>query len=183
MQTKIACVLGVMLSIASMGCAASDEGAEEPVGDTAQEVHAIRFVIFPQADRLPNPAANVRGFVTGYVGHNEQGISGLTGWTVTSMNLHGLPSNQTFGAHAHVLPCEDTQGGGHYQNIPGSTDPRTSEIWLDVHTNAYGEGQVGVVSPFAVRPGGVRSIVIHANATDANGKAGAKLACANLPLK
>jgi Cu-Zn family superoxide dismutase len=100
------------------------------------------------------------------------------------MEVYRVPPNRTFGAHAHALKCDDTQGGGHYENIPGNIDPVNSEIWLDFTTDARGHGRVKVLSPFAVKAGGVQSFVIHTNPTDpATGKAGAKLACADLTIE
>ena len=148
---------------------------------TDQAVHTFRFTVFPDpyANGTPNPAENIRGVANGYVSKNPDAKSGLAEWTVA-----GLPPDRTFGAHAHALACDNTLGGGHYQHVPGSIDPVTSEIWLDFTTDDRGRAQIKVLSPFGVRDGGVQSVVIHTDPTDrATAKAGAKLACANLALK
>jgi len=180
-------VCGIVLSSLA-GCAADEETGneeDEAVAETSEDaVRTFRFTVYAQANGAANPAEKIRGLARGYTSTNPTAVSGLNEWTVTSLDLRGLPPNTTLGAHAHVLKCDDpTQGGGHYQHVAGNIDPVTSEIWLDVKTNAQGAGSVQVLSPFKVRAGGVQSIVIHAQATDpATAKAGAKLACANLAL-
>jgi Cu-Zn family superoxide dismutase len=170
------------------GCALrnGDSGSttDEQTASTDEAIMTFQFTVYdnPYGDGSPNPAAGIKGVVRGYVATNATAVSGLKAWTVTGMDVFGLPPNRTFGAHAHVSACDVGQGGGHYQNEPGVVDPVASEIWLDFTTDAKGWGRVKVLSPFAVRPGGVQSFVVHTNPTDANGKAGAKLACADLNL-
>jgi Cu-Zn family superoxide dismutase len=188
-NTRFPAVIGLGC-LALFGCALRD--GSEPDGSTTQDqtesteqaIQTFHWTVFdnPYGDGTPNPAAGVRGVARGYVSTNPNVVSGLKAWTVTGIDVFGLPPNRTFGAHAHVATCDNGQGGGHYQNEPGVVDPVASEIWLDFTTDSRGWGNVKVLSPFGVRPGGVQSFVIHTNPTDANGKAGAKLACANLNL-
>jgi hypothetical protein len=177
-----------MIALATLGCAAEsgDKPDVEEVGSTDQAVKTFRFTVFPDpyANGTANPADKLRGIANGYIAKNPGAVSGLAEWTVTGLQLAGLPANRTFGAHAHALTCEDNKGGGHYQHVAGSIDPLTSEIWLDFTTDDRGRAQIKVLSPFGVRDGGVQSLVIHSDPTDrATAKAGAKLACANLALK
>lgn len=184
---KLSCAFAALAFLTASGCALrpGDDTTAEPTASTEAAILAFKWVVFdnPYGDGTPNPAANIRGEAHGNVATNPTAVSGLKGWTVTGMTVANLPPNRTFGAHAHALTCDNNQGGGHYENVAGSIDPTNSEIWLDFTTDARGHGEVHVLSPFAVRPGGVQSIVVHTNPTDpATGKAGAKLACANLAL-
>jgi hypothetical protein len=174
----------LLFSTIVVGCAATSNDAGEEEATTEQAVRSVRWTVFPMADRTQNPAEKIRGSVSGHVSTNAEAVSGLRAWTVSAIDVRNLPPNRTFGAHAHALPCDNTQGGGHYAQVAGSIDPVTSEIWLDFKTDENGEASIKVISPFAVRPGGVQSIVVHANPTDpATAKAGPKLACANLAIE
>jgi Cu-Zn family superoxide dismutase len=96
-------------------------------------------------------------------------------------------AGRTFGAHLHTGPCVAGNGaaaGPHYNTdvINGRKPVRTDrerEIWLDFTVSPSGAGTASSVVPFAPKPGN-RSIVIHQDATDSHGTAGARLAC--LPL-
>ncbi len=98
-------------------------------------------------------------------------------------------AGQTYGAHLHTGPCiagDPNAAGPHYNTdvlagvTPAEVSPNT-EVWLDFEVNSRGRGRSSTVVPFKPQPG-VRSIVIHAEPTnEANGMAGARLAC--LPLR
>ena len=119
--------------------------------------------------------------------------------TVATLVVAGLLPNRSYAAHAHTNACgrigEDA--GPYYQNRidpaartqPVSTNPRyanpRNEIWLDIRTDAAGEGTSQTSVPFGFtdhRPG---SIVLHeATATPAApgqaGATGAPIACVTL---
>ena len=102
--------------------------------------------------------------------------------------VHGVdPSvaGQTFGAHLHNGPCVAGNGPaalGHYNH--SGTTPLTvndqTEIWLDVTINDGGNARSAARVDWAP-VAGMRSVVIHANPTAADGTAGARLAC--LPVE
>ena len=97
-------------------------------------------------------------------------------------------AGQEFGAHLHLGPCVTDNGGaalGHYNTdvIAGRTPPvidETTEVWLDFVVTRHGKGRAVARVPF-VPTAGQRSIVIHAEATNPQGAAGARLAC--LPVE
>ena len=118
----------------------------------------------------------------------------------------GLLPGETFGAHAHYLPCGATgaAAGAHYQNAPdpsvngsltaASTNPAyanpANEVWLDLETNGAGNGRAQTVVDWPFRPtatGGPRSVILHLNTTSTGGtvpagNAGARLACVTVPF-
>ena len=99
------------------------------------------------------------------------------GSTTVTLHVKGLPANRTFGAHVHLLACNDNKAGGHYRNHPNAPASPDNEIWLDFTTNHAGNGQARTTVPFVIRSGEANAVVIHDHETDANGVAGAKLAC------
>jgi superoxide dismutase, Cu-Zn family len=129
-----------------------------------------------------------------------------SGRTVVTLHAWGLLPGETYGAHAHYLPCGTTgaAAGAHYQNAPdpavngsltvASTDPAyanaVNEVWLDLATNAAGNGRAQTVVDWPFRPtatGGPRSVILHLNTTSTGGtvpagNAGARLACVTVPF-
>jgi superoxide dismutase, Cu-Zn family len=123
------------------------------------------------------------------------------GGTTVDLDVEGLLPDRGYAAHAHVKPCGATaaDAGPHFQNKadpaagPGrpSTDPEyanpENEVWLDLHTDADGDGHAEADVPFAfVENRSPRSVVIHeaeTTATDAGhaGTAGGRAACITLP--
>jgi Cu-Zn family superoxide dismutase len=119
--------------------------------------------------------------------------------TVATLVVAGLLPNRSYAAHAHTNACGPTgeEAGPHYQNRmdPAAKPPAPStnpqyanprnEIWLDIHTDAAGQGTSQTTVPFGFtgrRPG---SIVLHEAMTTATapgqaGKAGARIACVTL---
>jgi hypothetical protein len=170
------------------GCAPENDGASSEDARSGDDAvtGALGFTVFPDpfGDGTANPAAGIRGGVWGHVQGDPGDTYDITDFTISGLFVLNLPPNRTFGAHAHVLSCADQAGGGHYQHETGSIDPDTSEIWLDFTTDAFGTGYSEKFSSFAVREGGVRSIVVHANPTNPEtAKAGPKLACADIVLE
>jgi hypothetical protein len=94
------------------------------------------------------------------------------GQTIVTTHASGLAPNRTYGTHVHNLPCGVSNGGGHYQDVPGGPVDPVNEIWPMVGTNAAGVGQGSAMNDFTARPE-AQAIVIH----DADG---ARIACADL---
>ena len=120
--------------------------------------------------------------------------------TTVALDVQGLLPDRGYAAHAHVDPCGATgaDAGPHFQNNVDpaatpeapSTDPAyanaENEVWLDLHTDARGNGHAETVVPFAFTDRAPRSVVIHdaeATATDPGhaGTAGDRAACITLP--
>ncbi len=119
--------------------------------------------------------------------------------TVATLVVAGLLPNRGYAAHAHTHACGPTaeDAGPHYQNRidptathqapstnPQYANPR-NEMWLDIRTDAAGQGTAQTTVPFGFtdrRPG---SIVLHEATTTATtpgqaGQAGARIACVTL---
>ena len=84
---------------------------------------------------------------------------------------------------------------GHFQFVPNPnplnpTDPAyanpTNEIWLDVHTNASGNGRAQAVVPWQPADARPMSVVIHEAHTSTEpgsaGTAGLRLGCMTVPF-
>ena len=102
-----------------------------------------------------------------------------------------FPASREFGAHLHKLACSDNKAGGHYQHMVAPTMDEVNtptyansanEAWLDFTTAADGSAMVETMQSWLPRSGEAMSIVIHAMTTDANGRAGDKLACLPMDL-
>ena len=118
-----------------------------------------------------------------------QYVATADGRTRVTLHLTGFAPHHTYGAHAHVEACDPggLEGGKHFQRVPvaagGAVDAH-NEVWLDVTTNASGNGHASSVHDWQIEPGrGPRSVIIHAEQTSTGtgdkpaGTAGPKLAC------
>jgi hypothetical protein len=109
---------------------------------------------------------------------------GTTSFTFRLQHVQKTASERVFGAHLHTGRCVAGDGavaGPHYNADveAGDSTPEVStrtEAWLDFQVNAGGSGHALVTVPFEVEPG-VRSVVVHARPTAADGTAGDRLAC------
>jgi Cu-Zn family superoxide dismutase len=127
--------------------------------------------------------------------------SGSTDSTEVRLEVEGLMPNRGYAAHAHAQPCGPTgdAAGPHFQSRvdpaagPGrpSTDPAyanpDNEIWLDLRTDAEGDGEASAEVPFGFTDRAPASVVIHAAEATATapgqaGSAGGRLACLNVPF-
>lgn len=109
----------------------------------------------------------------------------------------GLRPNRGYGAHAHVAECGSNGdlAGGHFQHhvspTPDKPNPKynnpQNEIWLDLQTDAKGNGTSTATVDYLVtdskRP---KSVVIHAakktgTEGDMAGEAGDRIACLTIP--
>lgn len=118
------------------------------------------------------------------------------GSTVVTLHVKGAVPNRDYGAHAHVAACGalGSAAGSHFQLVPDpvspSTDPAyanpSNEVWLDLETDAYGNGSAQTVVPW--QPGDRRpaSVVLHALHTSTGagtaGTAGTRLGCLTVPF-
>ena len=120
------------------------------------------------------------------------------GRTIVTLHVSGFAPSTEYGAHAHVAPCGDPgtdptgmAAGGHYQDVPASPSmPAThpaignpqNEVWLDLTTNAAGNGHAKAVVDWQFRPEPAgRSVIIHerhtSTADGSHGVAGKRVAC------
>lgn len=114
------------------------------------------------------------------------------GDSIVTLHVWGMAPNTPYGAHAHVNPCGGTgpAAGPHFQNVVDpmtpSVDPAyanpTNEIWLDLTTDAEGDGVAQTKVPWQFSPTRrAHSVIIHREHTHTgptdSGVAGARLAC------
>lgn len=92
--------------------------------------------------------------------------------TIVSTHATGLAANTAYGVHVHNMACNDSNGGGHYQDVVGGAVDAVNEIWPLFTTNAAGIGNRYAANDFRARPE-AQSVVIHA-------PGGARIACADL---
>jgi hypothetical protein len=178
----VACTAGTVEDQRGLGEADLDESEGGLVITASQGP----WTVFdnPYGDGSANPAQGVSG---------EALELAYTEWelTVVKLDVTGITADRQFGAHAHKLSCADNKGGGHYQNVVPPTgvspnDPSVAnpenEVWLDFVTDNEGSGGAVAWVAWFFRPGEARAVVIHDHATDIEGKAGAKLACIDVPF-
>lgn len=97
-----------------------------------------------------------------------------SGKTIVSVHLTGLQSGVTYPVHVHNRACNDSNGGGHYQDVVGGPVDAINEIWPGFTTNSAGVGNGNATNAFVARLE-ARAIVVH----DPNA-GGARIACADL---
>jgi Cu-Zn family superoxide dismutase len=126
----------------------------------------------PYGTGAPNPIDGGEAFV----------VATANGDGSTNVNFHvrNQPPNREFGAHVHILACNDNKAGGHYRNVPADGASPENEIWLDFTTNAAGIGSAHASVDWQIPAGAAKAIIIHDHETDSTGAAGAKLACLNV---
>jgi Cu/Zn superoxide dismutase len=110
--------------------------------------------------------------------------------TTVVLRLRGMPrdaAGERYGAHVHVGPCVEGQGGeaGAHYNITGQPPTEVSadtEVWLDFTIGRGGTAYAIAEVPFTIPAGAARSVVVHAEPTDPDtGGAGGRIAC--LPVR
>lgn len=117
------------------------------------------------------------GVEQGYGGLMGEGqlIRRLDGTTQGLIGIQGARSGQRYPVHLHTYSCAVQAGGGHYKIDPGIEGAvETNELWLDIETDASGDGLQSATLPVLVRPEGT-SMVIHDY-----GEGGARIACIEL---
>ena len=180
-----ACLVALAVSVPAAAASPEDVTAE---GTLAAADHGSGAVTY-------NPAVAPEG------AHLAVTVSDSDdGGTIVTLEAEGLLPDRGYAAHAHVKPCGPTgaDAGPHFQNTPDpaaepdhpSTDPAYAnpgnEVWLDLHTDADGDGHAETEVPFAFEENrSPRSLVVHeAETTDTHaghaGTAGGRAACITL---
>jgi Cu-Zn family superoxide dismutase len=163
----------------------------------ADVVRAVGEVFRYNTASTPPPLATVPEGATARV----HSVATPDGRTMVTLHVKGFAPSTEYGAHAHVKPCgnpvDDPAGmlaGGHYQHVQASpsmppTHPAIgnphNEVWLDLTTNAAGNGHAKAVVDWQFRPQPEgRSVIIHERHTSttegSHGVAGKRVACLNV---
>jgi len=172
-----------VVSAGLIGLAATAIAAPALAGSGA---HAAGDLIAYSAAVPPDARARVHSVETG------------DGRTIVTLHVTGLQPSTAYGAHAHVNTCNATTGlaaGPHWQYdvdpVSPSVDPAyanpRNEIWLDLTTNAAGNGHARTVVDWQFpSERRAKSVIIHAQHTATEpgnaGVAGARLACLPVPF-
>lgn len=172
--------LAVLAPVAGLlvGCGSAEQApAPSDAGSAQKEVTATFAAGAGQAityDPALVPVGSAATVRTGFV----------DGATTTSLQVRGLKPNTAYGAHAHVNPCGPTgdAAGPHYQleqdPVKPSVDPAfanpRNEIWLDLTTDAQGNGTATSTNPWMFPADRrAKAVIIHEMATMTEpGKAG-----------
>lgn len=109
------------------------------------------------------------------------GVQTGSGRTIVTLKVQGLDpklAGTTFGAHVHVARCgsEPSAAGGHFMHGTATGSLEDREIWLDFTVNRGGNATARAERPW-VFDSSAKSVVIHAEPTNAAGGAGSRLAC------
>jgi superoxide dismutase, Cu-Zn family len=158
------------------------------------------------APALAGPGAHVAGDLTRYsatspLADAPEGATAKVhsvetgdGRTIVTLHVTGMRPDAQYGAHAHVNACGATgaAAGPHYQYVQGGlTDPAyanpQNEIWLDLTTNAAGNGHAKAVVDWQFPSDRrARSVIIHERHTSTGagtaGVAGQRVACLTVPF-
>ncbi|MFF2349124.1 superoxide dismutase family protein [Kitasatospora sp. NPDC058115] len=114
----------------------------------------------------------------------------VPGRTVLRMSVAGVASGHAFPVHLHTGACgaDPAASGPHYQDVVDPVSPSTdpayandrNELRLTLRTDGRGAGSAAAAVAWRPRPGGARSLVLHAG--DPAGAHGAadRVACVNL---
>lgn len=158
--------------------------AKLPVSTEDERAVDEEWQIFQQDGGVENPAQGITGVVT---------ATAIDGGTRFELEVANLSVAQKFGAHLHQLPCDQMQGGPHYQNTPAgmgqANDPAfanpKNEVWLDFESTFPEDSETAEATSSATvawvpRKGTAGSIVVHERTTGDGGVAGARLACTNM---
>ena len=95
-----------------------------------------------------------------------------SGSTKVIVHLEGLAPNTSYPSHVHLLPCGQSDAGGHFKQNPGGASSPPNEIWPGFTTNDAGIGNGNATVVWTAGSTAV-SVVVHA-------PGGTKIACADL---
>lgn len=197
--TAVTMVTAVLTGvIAGSGTSTASDTASEASGADARRDQML--VVY---DRFAPPRAFVHPRAVTYDQRRVPAAAGIQVGqrvgperTTVRVAVHGIAPRHTFGVHVHTKPCgaRPDDSGPHYQNVKDphqpSTDPRfanpRNEVWLDLTTDAKGNGAAVSRHGWTFRPGEARSVVVHERGTHTGpghaGQAGDRLACFSVPF-
>ncbi|RKT17925.1 Cu-Zn family superoxide dismutase [Streptomyces sp. 1114.5] len=114
----------------------------------------------------------------------------VPGRTVLTLTASGLAADHEFPVHLHTGSCgaDPASSGPHYQNavdpVQPSIDPayanEHNELRLLLRTDGRGGGTATTAVDWQPRPGGARSLVLHAGSPAGPRAAGDRVACVKL---
>lgn len=120
-----------------------------------------------------NPTTGVQAAV-----HVVETGDGTSRFTLHVWGFAPEDAGHTYGAHFHTGDCADrVNAGGHYTNPTATGTLEEREVWLDFTVNASGNGHATASRPWVIADGAAGCLVVHADATIADGTAGIRLAC------
>ncbi|MER7708870.1 superoxide dismutase family protein [Kitasatospora sp. NPDC097605] len=114
----------------------------------------------------------------------------VPGRTVLTLSVAGVAADHEFPVHLHTGACgaDPAASGPHYQDVVDPVSPSTdpayandrNELRLALRTDGRGEGTAAGSVAWRPRPGGARSLVLHAGDPAGAHRAADRVACVNL---
>ncbi|GAB7183170.1 superoxide dismutase family protein [Kitasatospora sp. Ki12] len=114
----------------------------------------------------------------------------VPGRTVLTLTVSGLAPDHEFPAHLHTGSCgaDPASSGPHYQHVVDPVQPSTdpayangrNELRLVLRTDGHGRGTATAAVDWQPRPGGARSLVLHAGTPAGPHAAGDRVGCVKL---
>ncbi|MFD8754544.1 superoxide dismutase family protein [Kitasatospora sp. NPDC059577] len=157
----------------------------------APPVSVVEAAFDPATAFVPPAAVSYAQDLVPYGSHarvvTDHSVPGRTALTLT---VSGLAPDHEFPAHLHTGGCgaDPASSGPHYQDtvdpVQPSTDPayanERNELRLLLRTDGHGDGTATTAVPWQPRPGGARSLVLHAGTPAGPHGAGDRVACVKL---
>ena len=169
-----------LVSIAGIAAAAPAEARSQAGARAAQ--HAAAHVFQGSLRDLQPARSDPLDGARAKLIFAQHGSSSTFVLVVSGIAREGV--GKTYGAHLHSGPCiagDPAAAGAHYNQsrengvVPPVVSNQT-EVWLDVTVRPGGTAVAVARVPFVPSPA-KRSVVLHEEATDDHGTAGARLAC------
>lgn len=197
----------LVIGCAAVGLLAAGCGDEPDGEDDNPQVNGAAAVNVEQERRLAAPEQATDAFTydqaAAPVGAGLKVSARSTGaGTLVEFDADGLAANRGYAVHLHAKPCgpKGDAAGPHFQNRvdPAATPEQPSkdpayanpqnEFWLDLRTNAEGDGESRAEVPFGFSDRVPASVVVHAEEHTATehgkaGQAGGRVACMTVPFR
>ena len=197
----------VVIAVGSLGCSAVHQVATPPSSALTSTGHRVAAAEWTGNGVLAAPGQSSNA-VTYNPALAPDGarlavtITQADGVTTATFDASGLLPDRGYAVHLHTKACGSTgeAAGPHFQHLvdPAATPQQpssnpdyanpTNEIWLDLHTDAYGAGSSTTQVPFVFTDRAPASVVVHEKPVTETvpgqaGKAGARVACLTLPTQ
>ncbi|MBP0454711.1 superoxide dismutase family protein [Kitasatospora sp. RG8] len=179
-----------LLTPASVPAAAAS-GASGAVATADAPVSVVEADFDPATAFVPPTAISHAPDLVPYGSHVRVVVDRtVPGRTVLTLTAAGLAADHTFPVHLHTGSCgaDPAASGPHYQDAVDparpSTDPAyandRNELRLTLRTDHRGGGTAAATVAWQPRPGGARSLVLHAGDPAGRHAAGDRAACVKL---
>ncbi|MEV7188424.1 superoxide dismutase family protein [Kitasatospora sp. NPDC093102] len=161
------------------------------VAPTASPVTLVEADFDPATAFVPPAAISYASDLVPYGSHARIVTDhSAPGRTVLTLTASGLAPGHEFPVHLHTGGCgaDPASSGPHYQDVVDPVQPSTdpayangrNELRLVLRTDGQGGGSATTAVAWQPRPGGARSLVLHAGTPAGPHAAGDRVACVKL---